>query len=66
VLAANQLGAERIIAMSRHKPRQKLAREFGATGIVIERGDEGVTKIKEMTDGLGAHGVVEAVGTRNR
>lgn len=64
VLAAEQLGAERIIAMSRHAPRQELARRFGATDIVTERGDEGVAKIKELTDGLGAHGVVEAVGTQ--
>ncbi|MGO4424138.1 alcohol dehydrogenase catalytic domain-containing protein, partial [Streptomyces sp. MCAF7] len=46
VLAAKQLGAERIIAMSRHESRQKLAREFGATDIVSERGDEGVARIK--------------------
>jgi threonine dehydrogenase-like Zn-dependent dehydrogenase len=64
VLAAGQLGAERIIAMSRHEPRQRLAREFGATDIVTERGDEGVERIKEMTGGLGAHSVVEAVGTQ--
>ncbi|MET8173909.1 zinc-dependent alcohol dehydrogenase family protein [Streptomyces clavifer] len=64
VLAAEQLGAERIIAMSRHASRQKLAREFGATDIVTERGDEGVAKIKELTGGLGAHSVVEAVGTQ--
>jgi threonine dehydrogenase-like Zn-dependent dehydrogenase len=64
VLAAKQLGAERIIAMSRHESRQKLAREFGATDIVTERGDEGVAKIKELTDGLGAHSVIEAVGTQ--
>jgi threonine dehydrogenase-like Zn-dependent dehydrogenase len=64
VLAAQQLGAERIIAMSRHKPRQKLAREFGATDIVEERGDEGVAIIKELTNGLGAHSVIEAVGTQ--
>src|SRR5215203_2533843 len=63
-LAARQLGAERIIAMSGHEPRQKLALEFGATEIVTERGDEGVAKIKDMTDGLGAHSVVEAVGTQ--
>ena len=55
VLAAQQLGAERIIAMSRHEARQQLAREFGATDIVTERGDEGVERIKELTDGLGAH-----------
>lgn len=64
ILAAQQLGAERIIAMSRHESRQKLAREFGASDIVEERGDEGVAKIKELTGGLGAHSVVEAVGTQ--
>jgi threonine dehydrogenase-like Zn-dependent dehydrogenase len=64
VLAAKQLGAERIIAMSRHADRQKLAREYGATDIVTERGDDGVAKIKELTNGLGAHSVVEAVGTQ--
>jgi threonine dehydrogenase-like Zn-dependent dehydrogenase len=64
VLAAKQLGAERIIAMSRHESRQKLAREFGATDIVEERGDDGVAKIKELTGGLGAHSVIEAVGTQ--
>jgi threonine dehydrogenase-like Zn-dependent dehydrogenase len=64
VLAASQLGAERIIAMSRHEPRQQLAREFGATDIVTERGDDGVAKIKELTGGVGAHSVVEAVGTQ--
>jgi threonine dehydrogenase-like Zn-dependent dehydrogenase len=64
VLAAHQLGAERIIAMSRHQPRQKLALEFGATDIVEERGDAGVAKIKDLTGGLGAHSVIEAVGTQ--
>jgi threonine dehydrogenase-like Zn-dependent dehydrogenase len=64
VLAASQLGAERIIAMSRHQPRQQLAVEFGATDIVTERGDAGVARIKELTGGLGAHSVVEAVGTQ--
>ncbi|MEX5299958.1 zinc-dependent alcohol dehydrogenase family protein [Kocuria sp. CPCC 205292] len=64
VLAAKQLGAERIIAMSRHADRQALAREFGATDIVEERGDEGVARIKELTGGLGAHSVIEAVGTQ--
>ncbi|MGW0809205.1 zinc-dependent alcohol dehydrogenase family protein [Nonomuraea sp. NPDC002799] len=64
VLAAKQLGAERIIAMSRHEARQKLAREFGATDVVTERGDDGVAKVKELTGGLGAHSVVEAVGTQ--
>ncbi|WP_028049605.1 zinc-dependent alcohol dehydrogenase family protein [Cellulomonas sp. URHD0024] len=64
VLAAKQLGAERIIAMSRHADRQSLAREFGATDIVEERGDAGVERIKELTDGLGAHSTIEAVGTQ--
>ena len=64
VLAARQFGAERIIAMSRHEPRQKLALEFGATDIVTERGDEGVAAVKELTNGLGAHSVIEAVGTQ--
>ena len=63
ILAAKQLGAERIIAMSRHPERQKLARFYGATDIVEERGDAGVARIKELTGGLGAHSVVEAVGT---
>ena len=64
VLAAKQLGAERIIIMSRHEDRQKLALEFGATEIVEERGDDGVERVKELTNGLGAHSVVEAVGTQ--
>jgi threonine dehydrogenase-like Zn-dependent dehydrogenase len=64
VLAAKQLGAERIIAVSRHEPRQKLAIHYGATDIVAERGDEGVARIKDLTDGLGAHSVIEAVGTQ--
>jgi threonine dehydrogenase-like Zn-dependent dehydrogenase len=50
--------------MSRHADRQALAREFGATDIVEERGDEGVARIKDLTDGLGAHSVIEAVGTQ--
>jgi threonine dehydrogenase-like Zn-dependent dehydrogenase len=64
VLAAKQLGAERVIAMSRHQPRQKLAREFGATEIITERGDEGVAQVKDLTNGLGAQSVIEAVGTQ--
>jgi threonine dehydrogenase-like Zn-dependent dehydrogenase len=64
VLAARQLGAEQIIAMSRHDDRQKLALEYGATDIVTERGDEGVARVKDLTDGLGAHSVIEAVGTQ--
>jgi threonine dehydrogenase-like Zn-dependent dehydrogenase len=64
VLAARHLGAERVIAMSRHADRQKLALEYGATDIVTERGDDGVARIKELTGGLGAHSVIEAVGTQ--
>src|SRR3954454_701753 len=64
VLSARQMGAERIIAMSRHEPRQQLAREFGATDIVTERGDEGVARIKELTNGIGADSVLECVGTQ--
>jgi threonine dehydrogenase-like Zn-dependent dehydrogenase len=64
ILAAHQLGAEHIIAMSRHQPRQQLAREYGATDIVTERGDHGVAHIKDLTNGLGAHCVIEAVGTQ--
>ncbi len=64
VLSAKQMGAERIIAMSRHKSRQKLAREFGATDIVAERGEEGGARIKEMTMGIGADAVLECAGTQ--
>ena len=64
VLSAKQMGAERIIAMSRHESRQKLAREFGATDIVTERGDEGVARIKDLTKGIGADSVLECVGTQ--
>jgi len=64
VLSAKQMGAERIIAMSRHEKRQQLAREFGATDIVTERGDEGTTQIKELTNGIGADSVLECVGTQ--
>src|SRR5881227_1742632 len=64
VLSAKQMGAERIIAMSRHEKRQQLAREFGATDIVAERGDEGVTRIADMTRGVGADSVLECVGTQ--
>jgi threonine dehydrogenase-like Zn-dependent dehydrogenase len=63
-MAAHQLGAERVIAMSRHESRQKLAQEFGATDIVEQRGDEGVAAVKDLTNGLGAHSVIEAVGTQ--
>jgi threonine dehydrogenase-like Zn-dependent dehydrogenase len=64
VLSAKQMGAERIIAMSRHQARQTLAREFGATDIVSERGDEGVERVKELTNGVGADSVLECVGTQ--
>jgi threonine dehydrogenase-like Zn-dependent dehydrogenase len=64
VLAAKQMGAERIIAMSRHASRQQLAREFGATDIVTERGEDGIVRIKELTKGVGADAVLECVGTQ--
>lgn len=64
VLAAHRLGAERIVAMSRHADRQALAREFGASDIVAERGEQGVAKIKDLFDGIGADAVLEAVGTK--
>src|SRR5438552_403003 len=64
VLSAKQMGAGRIIAMSRHESRQKLAREFGATDIVAERGDEAVTCVQELTNGIGADAVLECVGTQ--
>jgi threonine dehydrogenase-like Zn-dependent dehydrogenase len=64
VLSAREMGAERIIAMSRHEQRQKLARTFGATDIVTERGDEGVQRIMDMTKGVGADSVLECVGTQ--
>ncbi|MGX5843824.1 zinc-dependent alcohol dehydrogenase family protein [Mesorhizobium sp. ArgA1] len=64
VLSAKQMGAERIIAMSRHKTRQDLALEYGATDIISERGDEGVARIKELTKGVGAESVLECVGTK--
>ena len=64
VLSAKQMGAERIVAMSRHATRQKLAKEFGATDIVTERGDDGVTRIKDLTKGIGADCVLECVGTQ--
>jgi threonine dehydrogenase-like Zn-dependent dehydrogenase len=63
VLAASRLGAKRVIAMSRHPSRQQLAREFGATDIVAERSDEGIARIKDLTEGVGADAVLECVGT---
>jgi threonine dehydrogenase-like Zn-dependent dehydrogenase len=64
VLAARRLGAERIIAMSRHADRQAIAREFGATDIVEERGDNGVAKVRELLGGVLADSVLECVGTK--
>jgi threonine dehydrogenase-like Zn-dependent dehydrogenase len=64
IMAAKHLGAERIIAMSRHESRQKLAVEFGASDVITARGGDGVAKIKDLTDGYGAHSVIEAVGTQ--
>ncbi|MGY8705847.1 zinc-dependent alcohol dehydrogenase family protein [Bradyrhizobium sp. 18BD] len=64
VLAAKEMGAERIIAMSRHKTRQDLAKQFGATDIVVERGAEGIARVKELTRGVGADSVLECVGTQ--
>src|SRR5206468_2811283 len=64
VLSAKQMGAERIIVMSRHESRQRLAREFGATVVVTERGEEGVARIKELTKGIGVDSVLECVGTQ--
>lgn len=63
VLAAKQMGADRIIAMSRHKSRQDLALEYGATDIVTERGDAGVARIRALTGNVGADSVLECVGT---
>ena len=64
VLAAKALGSERVIAFSRHEDRAALAREFGADVVIAERGEEGAAKVKELTGGYGAHGVVEAVGNQ--
>ncbi len=64
VLSAKQMGADRILVMSRHDSRQKIAREFGATDIVTERGDEGVARSKDLTKGIGADSVLECVGTQ--
>lgn len=63
VLAATRLGAERIIALSRHPARQELARAFGATDIVAARGEEAIATVKEMTDGIGVGAAMECVGT---
>lgn len=65
VIAAKRLGAERIIAMSRHQDRQRLAESFGATDIVADRGEEGITAVKELLGGIGADSVLECVGTKD-
>jgi threonine dehydrogenase-like Zn-dependent dehydrogenase len=62
VLAAKRLGAERIVLMGRHKDRTDLGREFGATDVVPERGEEGIAKVRELTRGDGTHTVLECVG----
>ncbi len=64
VLAAKRLGAERILLMGRHKDRTDLGREFGATDVIAERGEEGVAKVRELTGDDGTHAVLECVGTR--
>lgn len=64
VLAAKRLGAERILLMGRHKDRTDLGREFGATDVIAERGEEGIAKLRELTGGDGTHTVLECVGTR--
>lgn len=63
VLAASQMGADRVIAMSRHEPRQRIATEFGATEIIAERGEEGEARVLDLTRGVGADAVLECVGT---
>jgi threonine dehydrogenase-like Zn-dependent dehydrogenase len=62
VIAANRLGAERIIIMGRHPDRIKLAKEFGATDVVSERGEEAIARVRDLTGGFGAHSVLECVG----
>lgn len=63
VLAAARMGAERVVAMSRHESRQRIAKEFGATDIVATRGEEGETEVLALTEGVGADAVLECVGT---
>lgn len=63
VLAARTMGADRVIAISRNPDRQAVAKQFGATDIVAERGDEGVAVVRELTGGVGADAVLECVGT---
>lgn len=62
VIAAKRLGAEQIVILGRHEDRTNLAREFGATDVVAERGEEAVERVRELTDGFGAHSVLECVG----
>lgn len=62
VIAAKRLGAEQIVILGRHEERTDLAREFGATDVVAERGAEGIERVRELTDGFGAHSVLECVG----
>ncbi|WP_329052346.1 zinc-dependent alcohol dehydrogenase family protein [Amycolatopsis sp. NBC_01488] len=64
VLAAKRLGADRVVLMGRHQARTDLGREFGATDVVAERGEEGVEKVRELTNGRGTHAVLECVGTK--
>ena len=66
VIAARRLGAEQIIILGHHEDRIALARDFGATDVVSERGDEAVQRVRELTDGLGAHSVLEWGGERRR
>jgi threonine dehydrogenase-like Zn-dependent dehydrogenase len=63
VIAARRLGAERIVLLGRHADRIALARRFGATDVVSERGEEGVARVRELTRGVGVHAVLECVGT---
>jgi threonine dehydrogenase-like Zn-dependent dehydrogenase len=63
VLAAARMGAERVVALSRHESRQEIARQFGATHIIAERGDEAKAAVLELTSGVGADAVLECVGT---
>jgi threonine dehydrogenase-like Zn-dependent dehydrogenase len=64
VIASKRLGAEQIIIMGRHPDRITLAKEFGATDVVSERGEEAIAKVKQLTKGFGAHSVVEGVGSK--
>lgn len=63
VLASKRLGAERILLMGRHQDRTRLGREFGATDVIPQRGEEGIERVRELTGGHGAHAVLECVGT---